>query len=74
MTQLQKIFRNYIESEEYETVYAISKKDREKLERLLDRKTYYEIEDVIYNTASEAEESGFMQGFKMAMSIRNECL
>ncbi len=74
MTQLQKIFKNYVQSEEYETVYAISEKDREKLERLLDRKTYCEIEDVIYNTASEAEESGFMQGFKMAMSIRNECL
>lgn len=38
MTQLQKIFQNYIESEEYEKVYAISEKDREKLERLLDRK------------------------------------
>lgn len=32
------------------------------------------VEDILMSAACDAEERGFIQGFKMAMSLREECM
>lgn len=78
MKILEMIWKNYIQSEEYmaspDRVRGIPEIAEGQLKASIGTDEFPRAEDVVMSVASEAEEKGFVQGFKMAMAIRNECM
>lgn len=78
MKVVKQIWDDYVESEEYQksTEYrcGITDEQNQILKEMLDGKKYMEVEDIIMSAVCDAEEKGFLQGFKMAMTLREECM
>lgn len=72
---IRKIWSGHIQSRKCTTEfrYAISKEDMKRFEKELGKEKCMDIEDVAMSLACEAEECGFIQGFKMATQLMSEC-
>lgn len=72
---IRNIWHDYVSGKEYQKGfdYQIPNKDAERLEKELGYEKYSDIEDVAMRLASDAEEVGFIQGFKLATKLMKEC-
>lgn len=77
MGAIEKFWYAYVQTEEYqenmEHNYTISEDISKKLEELIGRSNYLKAEDMAFGLAVEAEKSGFIQGFRIAMELREDC-
>ena len=72
---IRNIWHDYVASKEYQKGfdYQISNEDAARLEKELGYEKYSDIEEVAMRLASDAEEAGFIQGFKIATKLMKEC-
>lgn len=78
MQTLKQIWSDYVQSEEYvkspECLRGLPENAEKQLKEILSDEAFIMVEDIIMSAACDAEEKGFIQGFKMAMSLREECM
>lgn len=78
MQILKQIWSDYTQSEEYvktpECLRGLPEDAEKQLKEILSDEAFIMAEDIIMSAACDAEERGFIQGFKMAMSLREECM
>lgn len=78
MKTVRQIWADYVQGEEYknapENRYWVPEAQKQQLYEILGDDGLKLIEDVVMSVACDAEEKGFLQGFKMAMAIREECM
>jgi len=72
---IRNIWDDYVLSKEYQKGfdYQISDTDAKRLENEVGYKKYSDFEDVAMRLAGDAEEAGFIQGFKIAAKLMKEC-
>ena len=77
MGAIEKLWYEYIQTEEYqldtEHNYQIPNDVAEELEGLVGKNNYLKAENMAMGLACDAEKCGFIQGFKMAMELRDDC-
>lgn len=73
MNRIEEIYANYVSSDEYIGFY-VTDNFREDLKEKIGLEAYREISDEIVKFAGEAEEGGFINGFKYAVSLLKECI
>lgn len=74
--KITNIYHEYVNSPDYsseEFSFGISNENKERLIAELGEKKYSDIEDIAMRLGCDAEEIGFIQGFRVAMQIMKEC-
>lgn len=77
MGAVEKLWYAYIQTSEYqenkEYDYRIPDATQNQMVELLGKANYLKAESMAYDLSVEAEKAGFLQGFRMAMQLREDC-
>lgn len=78
MGTVEELWYAYVQTSEYqernEYDYRVSDEIQNEMMELIGKDNYLKAESMAYNLATEAERCGFLQGFRMAMQLKEDCL